>query len=134
MYNYYFHHMKLKSKFMFSHLLLALAPTLVFAVFAYNQLFNIITNNTLQSLQAISGQTATSIESSMSHLDSVITSIEEQEFFQSFLRNTNPSSTQTDAEFRIYLRSILFLLYEFIWMILITTLRGFILTVVFMLL
>ena len=55
--HFYFHHMKLKSKFMFSHLLLALAPTLVFAIFSYNQLFSIITSNTLESLQAISGET-----------------------------------------------------------------------------
>ncbi len=98
-YNYYFHHMKLKSKFMFSHLFLALAPTLAFGIFVYNQLFDIITNNTLQSLQAISAQTATSIESNISHLDATISSIEEQAFFRSFLAKNNVAALQSDSDF-----------------------------------
>lgn len=84
---------------MFSHLILALAPTLVFGIFAYNQLFSIISNNTLQSLQAISEQTATSVESSISHFDTAVVSIAEHEFLQNFLRNPTPDLLQAEKGF-----------------------------------
>jgi two-component system sensor histidine kinase YesM len=100
LYHYYFHHMKLKSKFMFSHLLLALAPTLALAVFSYNQLFHIITNNTLQSLQAISEQTTATVESNISHLDTVLGSMESQDVFQAFMRMPNPAALTDTAKFQ----------------------------------
>lgn len=100
LYQYYFHHMKLKSKFMLSHLILALAPTLALAILSYNQLFHIITNNTLQSLQAISEQTAATIESNISHLETLVSSIESQDIFQEFVHSSSPSRLQGDYTFR----------------------------------
>jgi len=104
-YNHYFYHMKLKSKFMLSHLILALLPTLMIAVFSYNQLFQIITQNTLRSLQAISEQTATSVEGTISHLNSVYNSMIEQDFFYTFIRNPNPEEFYGDQQFKKELNS-----------------------------
>lgn len=115
-YDYYFHHMKLKSKFMVSHLLLALAPTLVIALFAYNQLFSIITSNTLQSLLAISEQTATTIESNISHLDAALDTIENHTFFQTLLADKAPASLSDDPgfaeEFQAFTESVGYLMDE----------------------
>lgn len=98
-YHFYFHHMKLRSKFMFSHLILALIPTLAFGAFSYSRLLSIITNNTLQSLHAISARTVTTVESGISHLDTVIDTIEDQDFFQRLIASSSPQELQEDIRF-----------------------------------
>lgn len=100
LHHYYFHHMRLKSKFMLSHLLLALAPTLALAILSYQQLFHIITNNTLQSLHAISEQTAATVEAQISHMETSLSSLESQDTFWSFLRSRTPSAYGKSARLR----------------------------------
>lgn len=84
-YNYYVLHMKLRSKFMISHLLLALVPTLFITILCYSQLLDITTNNTLKSLATISYQTQNSLSSTISQIEGIASSIESQAFFTSFV-------------------------------------------------
>ena len=80
-YDYYLFHLKLKSKFMFSHLLIAIVPTIFITVFSYNQLLAITTNNTLKSLAVISAQTQTALGNTINQIETVASSIESQDFF-----------------------------------------------------
>jgi len=66
--NYYTYHMKLQSKFIISHLILILIPTMVIAIFFYEKLYDIIVENTIQSEQAISEQTANTLEATLAQI------------------------------------------------------------------
>lgn len=99
-YDYYVLHMKLKSKFMITHLLLALVPTFFITILCYSQLLNITTNNTLKSLASISYQTQNSLGNTISQIEGVASSIIDQEFFTSFVYNDAPENIQNSSEFQ----------------------------------
>ncbi len=90
-YDYYLFHLKLRSKFMLSHLLIAIVPTIFITVFSYNQLLAITTNNTLKSLAAISTQTQTALGNTISQIETVASSIESQDFFISYIYSDSPA-------------------------------------------
>lgn len=90
LFNYYVLHMKLKRKFMISHLLLALVPTFFITILCYSQLLDITTINTLKSLASISNQTQKSLGTTISQLEGVASSIESQDFFTSYIYNDSP--------------------------------------------
>ena len=46
--HYFLHDMKFKNKFMITHLILVLVPTLVVFLFLYGRLSHIITTNTIE--------------------------------------------------------------------------------------
>ncbi len=98
-YDYYVLHMRLKSKFLISHLLLALVPTFFITILCYNQLLDITTNNALKSLSSISYQTQNSISNTISQLDGVASSIESQEFFNSFIYSDTPDKFMDSTTF-----------------------------------
>lgn len=89
--DYYLFHLKLKSKFMFSHLLIAIVPTIFITVFSYSQLLAITTNNTLKSLAAISTQTQTALGNTINQIETVASSIESQDFFISYIYSDSPT-------------------------------------------
>lgn len=91
-YDYYLFHLKLKSKFMFSHLLIAIVPTIFITIFSYNQLLAITTNNTLKSLAAISTQTQTALGNTINQIETVASSIESQDFFISYIYSDSPTA------------------------------------------
>lgn len=66
--HYFLHDMKFKNKFMITHLILVLVPTLVVFLFLYRQLSHIITDNTIESEQALVSQTADTLEATVSQL------------------------------------------------------------------
>ncbi len=66
--HYFLHDMKFKNKFMITHLILVLVPTLVVFVFLYGRLSHIITDNTIESEQALVSQTADTLEATISQL------------------------------------------------------------------
>ena len=66
--NAYSYDLKLQYKFMISHFILVLVPTLVIALLIYNQLSEVILSNTVHSEQTLSRQTASSIESSIAQV------------------------------------------------------------------
>lgn len=66
--HYFLHDMKFKNKFMIIHLILVLVPTLVVFLFLYRRLSHIITDNTIESEQALVGQTADTLEATVSQL------------------------------------------------------------------
>ena len=99
-YDYFVLHMKLKSKFLISHLLLALVPTLFITLLCYNQLLAITTNNTLKSLAAISTQTQTALGNTISQIESVASSIESQDFFISYIYSDSPSDFVHSSTFQ----------------------------------
>ena len=99
-YDYYVLHMKLKTKFLISHLLLALVPTFFITMLSYNQLLAITTNNTLKSLAAISSQTQTALGNTINQIESVASSIENQDFFISYVYSDLPKSFIKTSSFR----------------------------------
>lgn len=66
--HYFLHDMKFKNKFMIIHLILVLVPTLVVFLFLYRRLSHIITDNTIESEQALVGQTADTLEATVRQL------------------------------------------------------------------
>lgn len=66
--HYFLHDMKFKNKFMVIHLILVLVPTLVVFLFLYRRLSHIITDNTIDSEQALVSQTADTLEATVSQL------------------------------------------------------------------
>ena len=66
--HYFLHDMKFKNKFMITHLILVLVPTLVVFLFLYRRLSHIITVNTIESEQALVSQTADTLEATVSQL------------------------------------------------------------------
>lgn len=66
--HYFLHDMKFKYKFMITHLMLVLVPTLVVFLFLYGRLSHIITDHTIESEQALVSQTADTLEATVSQL------------------------------------------------------------------
>lgn len=60
--------MKLQSKFLISHLILVLVPTLIISVFFYGRMYNITIDGTIYSEQTYTEQTAYSVEIMLSHI------------------------------------------------------------------
>lgn len=73
--HYFLHDMKFKNKFMITHLLLVLVPTLVVFLFLYGRLSHIITDNAIESEQALVSQTANTLEATVSRLRLAMDSI-----------------------------------------------------------
>lgn len=73
--HYFLHDMKFKNKFMITHLLLVLVPTLVVFAFLYGRLSHIITDNAIESEQALVSQTANTLEATVSRLRLAMDSI-----------------------------------------------------------
>lgn len=73
--HYFLHDMKFKNKFMITHLLLVLIPTLVVFLFLYGRLSHIITGNAIESEQALVSQTANTLEATVSRLHLAMDSI-----------------------------------------------------------
>lgn len=78
--HYFLHDMKFKNKFMLTHLILVLVPTLVVFLFLYGRLSHIITNNTIESEQALVSRTADTLEATISQLSLSMDSIASMPF------------------------------------------------------
>lgn len=78
--HYFLHDMKFKNKFMITHLILVLVPTLVVFLFLYGRLSHIITDNTIESEQALVSQTADTLEATISQLRLAMDSITSNPF------------------------------------------------------
>lgn len=78
--HYFFHYMKFQNKFIITHLLLVLVPTLVLIFFISNQLSQVIEANTLESEQALVTQTSDTLASTIDKLcltvDNILTQTE----------------------------------------------------------
>ena len=86
LYHFFFYNLHLKSKFLITHLLLAMVPALVIAIFTYGKFSALITDNTLRNFEAISEQTATNLEGMMAQITSVVDAVSEQDFLMDFLQ------------------------------------------------
>jgi len=92
--NFYSYDLKLQYKFMISHLLLALVPTLVISLLIYNQLSGVILSNTVHSEQTLSRQTVSSIESSIAQVIASSNSIISDSYFSGMLQYDSVTLTQ----------------------------------------
>lgn len=97
LYHSFFYKLNLKSKFLITHLLLALIPALVIAAFTYGKFSSLITENTTRNFEAISEQTATSLEGMISQTRAVLDAVNEQEFLQDFLRSADEDSNYANT-------------------------------------
>lgn len=77
--------MKLQTKFIFSHLILILAPTILIAFILLNQLSDILLSNTVMSEQNLSKQTADYIENSIAQVNNASSSIIDDVYFSGIL-------------------------------------------------
>lgn len=82
---FYSQDMKLQSKFIFSHLILILAPTILIAAIIFNQLSDILLSNTVMSEQNLSNQTADYITNSIAQVNNASTSIIDDTYFADIL-------------------------------------------------
>ena len=92
--NFYSYDLRLQYKFMLSHFILVLVPTLVIALLIYNQLSGVILSNTVHSEQTLSRQTVSSIESSIAQVDAASLTIISDAFFKNMLQDDNETIKQ----------------------------------------
>lgn len=78
--HYFLHDMKFKNKFVIIHLILVLVPSLVVFLFLYSRLSHIVTDNTIESEQALVSQTADTLEATISQLRLSMNSITSNRF------------------------------------------------------
>lgn len=77
---YFFHDLKLKYKFIFTHLILVFFPTVLLSMFLFGQLSKIVTNNTIRSQEALVTQTATSVGANIGQVSLAMDSITQNQF------------------------------------------------------
>lgn len=77
---FYTQDMKLQSKFIFSHLILIIAPTILIVFILLNQLSDILLSNTVLSEQSLSKQTADYIENSIAQVNNASKSIADSDY------------------------------------------------------
>ncbi len=94
---YFFHHMRLKRKFMALILLVLLLPSLFLYIFLYTRLSSIIRSNTLASSQALVSQTASALEGQISRLRHVMDSLSGDRFFQDYLLHSQAGEAQAQV-------------------------------------
>lgn len=82
---FYTQDMKLQSKFIFSHMILVIAPTILIIFILLNQLSDILLSNTVLSEQNLSKQTADYIENSIAQVNNASRSILESDYFSKLL-------------------------------------------------
>lgn len=92
---YYTYHMKMQTKFIFSHMILILIPSIVVAIFLYSQIYNFIADNTVNTEQAISRQTAGNLETTLAQISSVTNALLENDQFCSIF--LHPDIIPNDA-------------------------------------
>jgi len=73
--NYYNCYLKLQTKFLISHLVLILIPTLVIATFFYQRFYTMVVDNTITSEQALAVQTANTLDATLSQITYTASSI-----------------------------------------------------------
>ena len=77
MMRHYTYDLKLKNKLVISHALLILLPTAVLSGFIFVKLYGIVMDDSIRSEQALSAQTAASIENLVSHVTYVSDALKE---------------------------------------------------------
>jgi len=87
--NYYTHNMKMQSKFMVSHLILVIVPTLILGLTFYNQLYDLIVSNTIRSEQAVTEQTVTAINTTLEQILSTVSTVSESTFMQELTQDSS---------------------------------------------
>ncbi|WP_180272609.1 cache domain-containing sensor histidine kinase [Konateibacter massiliensis] len=86
---YYTQDMKLQPKFILSHLILVIAPTILIVFILFTQLSDILLSNTVLSEQSLSKQTADYIENSVAQVNNASLSIVEDDYFSELLSNAS---------------------------------------------
>ena len=94
--NYYAYNLKMHTKFIVSHLILVLVPTLVLGITFYGQLYELIVSKTIQSEQAISEQSVALIDTTLEQVITTSNSIIDSTFFTDlFLSSTEIVSLES---------------------------------------
>jgi len=97
--NYYANDLSMQSKFIISHLLLVLIPTIVLAFAFYGQLHELIVSQTIQSEQAISEQTTSLVDTTLRQVENTSSLITNTSFFtQLFGESTNKFTAEDSRQ------------------------------------
>ena len=96
--SFYSYDLKLQYKFMISHFILVLVPTLVITLLIYNQLSGIILSNTVHSEQILSKQTVSSIESSVAQVTASSNAIISDAYFTKMLEYDSDTISEKIAD------------------------------------
>lgn len=102
--HFFLHDMKFKHKFMITHLILVLVPTLFVLIFVYGRLSHIITANTIASEQALVSQTASTLEATVSQIEMAMNTIlsnpllSKASFSEELYASLSLQQEQTDAK------------------------------------
>lgn len=83
--------MRLQSKFMVSHLVLIIVPTIVIAYFFYGQMYDIIVSETIRQEQTYSKHSSSIINSAMTQVEYVKDSILSNPYMSTFFESKSPS-------------------------------------------
>lgn len=82
---FYTQDLKLQSKFILSHFILVIAPTILIVFILFSQLSNVLLSNTIRSEQNLSKQTADYIENSIAQVNNASNSIIDSAYFSELL-------------------------------------------------
>jgi len=109
-YYFYFHDMKLRNKFMISHLILFLIPATVITILLYNQLSGVLLSNITNSELSMSRQTVSGIETAISQVNSASNNIIGNSDFMTMLQYDYAALNSELAENPDFVRKMLIFL------------------------
>ncbi len=83
--NFFLHDMKLKYKFLFTHLILIMLPTVLLSFILFSQMSDIVTNKTLHTEEALVTQTSNTVAATVAQAVYTNDTITQNQFFSELL-------------------------------------------------
>ncbi len=83
--NFFLHDMKLKYKFLFTHLILIMLPTVLLSFILFSQMSDIVTNKTLHTEEALVTQTSNTVAATVAQAIYTNDTITQNQFFSELL-------------------------------------------------
>lgn len=96
--SYYLKDLKLQPKFILSHAILVIAPTLLIALILFTQLSNILLSNTVSSEESLSKQTADYIENATAQVNNASASIINDLYFTNLIKKSSFNQSFDESE------------------------------------
>ncbi|MFT3983307.1 MAG: sensor histidine kinase [Lachnospiraceae bacterium] len=90
--NFFLHDMKLKYKFLFTHLILIMLPTVLLSFILFSQMSDIVTNKTLHTEEALVTQTSNTVAATVAQAIYTNDTITQNQFFSELLGSQSVTS------------------------------------------
>ena len=88
----------IQTKLMFSHIILIAIPTIVIVVFFYNNLYNLIVNDSIRQALALSRQTSAALGATIGQVDTISSAITGSSFMSDLFADTGHAQVHSSQE------------------------------------